>query len=61
MIDERLGCRLSRFMLVIDWQGCRVGVDPFFLIILGGSVSQVWLLYSEYGRRTNVMTFLKPN
>ena len=37
MIDERLGCRLSGFMLVIDWQGCRVGVDPFFIIILGGS------------------------
>ena len=36
MFDDRFGCRLSGFMLAIDWQGCRAGVDAFFYFILGG-------------------------
>ena len=36
MFDDRFGCRLSGFMLAIDWQGCRAGVDSFFYLIEGG-------------------------
>ena len=41
MFDDRFGCRLSGFMLAIDWQGCRSGVDAFFYFHFG------WLLCNE--------------